>query len=148
MTRATQHFLPTSERIGVNLGNYQDLRRILELCGECDEIAKIDHITFVCAPSERDAFLDLFADWRSSAEYDYWHDNEEADQWSSWEGESDISDYETRVEEMYGCCDGAGEPDDPDDPYGGADLGYDGVDQMRNEFACEFGPPCWPKRLL
>ena len=58
MTRATQHFLPTIERIGVNLGNYQDLRRILELCGECDEIAKIDHITFVCAPSERDAFLE------------------------------------------------------------------------------------------
>ena len=26
MTRATQHFLPTIERIGVNLGNYQDLR--------------------------------------------------------------------------------------------------------------------------
>lgn len=29
----------------------------MQLCGECDGIEKIDHITFVCPLSERDAFL-------------------------------------------------------------------------------------------
>ena len=58
MARAPQLFLATLERIGVQVDKYMDLGRILKLCGECDDIAKIDHITFVCAPSERDAFLE------------------------------------------------------------------------------------------
>ena len=57
MTRPTQPFLPTLKRIGVSLDKYLDLRRILNLCEACDAIVKIDHITFVCAPSEREAFL-------------------------------------------------------------------------------------------
>ena len=57
MTRSTQPFLSTLERIGVNLDKPSNLRRILNLCSQCDAIEKIDHITFVCAPSERDAFL-------------------------------------------------------------------------------------------
>ena len=58
MARVTQPFFATLERIGVQVDKYMDLRRILKFCGECDDIAKIDHITFVCAPSERDAFLE------------------------------------------------------------------------------------------
>ena len=43
---------------------------------------------------------------------------------------------------MYSaCCDDAGEPDDPDDPDGGPDLGYEGVDEMRDQWDREFGPP-------
>ena len=63
-------------------------------------------------------------------------------QWDGWDGESVTSDYETAVDDMYRCCDDAGEPDDPDDPYGGPDLGYEGVDEMRDQFDHEFGPPC------
>lgn len=88
---------------------------------------------------ERDAFVELFEDWRCSSEYEQKAGDYEADQWSGWEGESVISDYETQMEDM-GCYDDAGEPEDPDDPYGGADLGYDGIDQMRDEFNREFGP--------
>ena len=97
---------------------------------------------------ERDAFLELFDVWRMSSEYEQWHANEEADQWSSWEGESVVSHDQTYVEDMYQCCDDAGEPEDPDDPYGGADLGYDNVDQMRNEFDREFGPSCHVRAML
>ena len=62
MTQSIKEFLPTLERIGVNLDTPSDLRRILQLCGQCSAIEKIDHITFVCAPSERDAFLER---WKS-----------------------------------------------------------------------------------
>ena len=58
MARVPQPFLATLERIGVQIDKYMDLGRILKLCGECDDIAKVDHITFVCSPSERDAFLE------------------------------------------------------------------------------------------
>merc|ERR1712146_550462 len=59
-----------------------------------------------------------------------------------WEGESVVSDHETTVEDMYRCCDDAGEPDDPEDPYGGPDMGYEGVDEMRDQFDREVGSPC------
>ena len=62
MTESIKEFLPTLERVGVNLDAPSDLRRILQLCGDCGAIEKIDHITFVCDPSERDAFLER---WKS-----------------------------------------------------------------------------------
>ena len=80
---------------------------------------------------ERDAILELFDIWRSSAEYEQWHADEEADQWSGWEGERTFLIMRRKCR----TCTGAamiGEPEDPgdpyDDPYGGADLSYDGVD--------------------
>ena len=97
---------------------------------------------------EPDAFIELFHDWRSSSEYEQWKADDDADQWSGWEGESNYSDYETRLEDMYYVRDNPGEPEDPDDPYGGADLGYDGVDQMRDEFDREFGPQCCVRARL
>lgn len=50
-------FLSTLQRVGVNLDHPINLRRILRLCEQCDGIEKIDHITHICAPSERDTFL-------------------------------------------------------------------------------------------
>lgn len=45
------------ERIGINYDRTPGLLPVLTLCTECPEIAKIDHITFVCPPEERTNFL-------------------------------------------------------------------------------------------
>lgn len=89
---------------------------------------------------EPDAFVELFEEWRCSSEYEQRALDYEVDQWDGWDGESVVSDHETEPAEMY-CCDDAGEPDDPDDPYGGPDLGYEGVDEMRDQWDREFGSP-------
>ena len=48
----------TIRRIGVGLDITPDLRRIVNLCQTSSAVEKIDHITFVCSPEQRENFLE------------------------------------------------------------------------------------------
>ena len=48
----------TIQRIGVGLDITPDLRRIVNLCQASSAVEKIDHITFVCSPEQRENFLE------------------------------------------------------------------------------------------
>jgi len=99
---------------------------------------------------EPDAFLELFADWRSSSVYEQWQADFEADNWDGWDGESVVSDYETTVDDMYARASPT-PPDDDDDPYDDDpydDDGYENVDQMRDQWDREVSPLCRVRALL
>ena len=94
---------------------------------------------------EQDAFVEIVEEWRDSSHYQERALDYEMADWDEEESESVHSDHETTAEDWkYPCYVDVGEPDDPDDPYGGPDLGYEGLDDDEpcDGFAREYGDSC------
>lgn len=51
-------FSDALQRAGLPEQSVPALARYISFCTKCPSITKIDHITFVCAPSERSSFID------------------------------------------------------------------------------------------
>ena len=100
---------------------------------------------------EPDAYLELFWEWRDSDQYEHWKLDNDVNEWDhdEWDRESVVScasgnGYESHMHLCDGGWDG-GEPDDSDDVDPGDDIGYEGVDEMRDEWDAICAPACHVK---
>jgi len=55
-------FLDVIQRIGLSIDDYPSLHELIILCSKSKSIKKIDHLTFICPPEDREKFMSYWLD--------------------------------------------------------------------------------------